>query len=209
MTLLKWDDVPSVSDIHNGGEMLSSAESGTSLKIQALESDWEVEASADTQYVDRYMSKKECTSWCSSMAEAEKYLSENTCLDPDAVSVSEDLQAIQPASNMEEVITNNLVLYKSILELQKKSMALLGLIQGILSRMDNVEQEYKACMENEQNEAIREAHEAIMTLQAQPESTQASHQAMTQVYTKERDMLKTGLERPFGSLLCRAQRQGE
>ncbi|KAL5522024.1 hypothetical protein ACEPAF_1880 [Sanghuangporus sanghuang] len=104
---------PSVSDIHNGGEMLSSAESGTSLKVQALESDWEVEASdglglshgaerlfhtlgigADAQYVDGYVSKKERTSWRSSMAEAEKYLSENACLDPGAMSVSSSSSSI-------------------------------------------------------------------------------------------------------------------
>ncbi|KAL5482794.1 MLP1_9 [Sanghuangporus weigelae] len=107
----------------------------------------------------------------------------------------EDLQVIQPASNVEEVITNNLVLYKSIPELQQKNMALLGLIREISSRMENAEQEYKARMENEQNEAIREAHEAIMTLQAQLESTQASHQATIQAYIKERDTLKTMISR--------------
>ncbi|KAL5514024.1 hypothetical protein ACEPAG_2785 [Sanghuangporus baumii] len=104
---------PSVSDIHNGGEMLSSAESGMSLKIQALESDWEAEASdglglshgaerlfhtlgigADAQYVDGYVSKKERTSWRSSMAEAEKYLSENACLAPGAMSVSSSSSSI-------------------------------------------------------------------------------------------------------------------
>ncbi|KAL5480440.1 hypothetical protein ACEPAI_1710 [Sanghuangporus weigelae] len=104
---------PSVSDIHNGGEILSSVESGTSLKIQALESDREVEASdglglshgaerlfhtlgigADAQYVDGYASKKERTSWRSSMAEAEKYLSENACLAPGAMSVSSSSSSI-------------------------------------------------------------------------------------------------------------------
>ncbi|KAL5498687.1 MLP1_1 [Sanghuangporus vaninii] len=80
-------------------------------------------------------------------------------------------------------------------ESQQKSMALLGLIWEISSKMENAEQEYKARMENEQNEAIFEAHEAIMALQAQPESTQASHQATIQAYIKERDALKAVISR--------------
>lgn len=42
------------------------------------------------------------------------------------------------------------------------------------------------CLELEQNEAIREAHDAIQELQSQLEQTQSLHQATIQAYKKER-----------------------
>lgn len=41
------------------------------------------------------------------------------------------------------------------------------------------------CLELEQNEAIREAHDAIQELQSQLEQTQSLHQATIQAYKKE------------------------
>ena len=104
---------PSVSSMRNDGEMLSSGESSTSLKNQALKSAWELEANdglnlshgaeqlfhalgigADAQYAGGHASRRERASWRSSMAEAEKYLSENACTAPGALSASSSTSSI-------------------------------------------------------------------------------------------------------------------
>ena len=59
--------------------------------------------------------------------------------------------------------------------------------------MERDEQEYKAQLESEQSEAVREAHQAILALQDQLENAQAGHRATVQV--KGRDTLKAMLAR--------------
>lgn len=107
----------------------------------------------------------------------------------------EDMQDIQPVRDIEEVITNHLVLYRSIPQLQEQNMKLLRCIRELGARMESEERDYKEQLDNEQAEAIREAHEAIQALQAQLESTQSSQQATIQAYVKERDTLKMMLAR--------------
>ena len=106
-----------------------------------------------------------------------------------------DMAQIQPASNVDEFITSNLVLYKSIPQLVDRNMTLLSSVRELTTKMEREEQEYKAQLESEQSEAVREAHQAIMALQDQLENVQASHQATIQAYVKERDTLKTMLAR--------------
>jgi nucleoprotein TPR len=103
-----------------------------------------------------------------------------------------------PAENIEAVITNNLVLFRSTRELQDQNQKLLKIVRELGAKMEAEEQDYRAAMEKEQGEAVKEAHEAIKTLAMQLETQQKSSEIKIQAYMRERDALK--------SLLARAER---
>ncbi|OSD07459.1 hypothetical protein PYCCODRAFT_1456277 [Trametes coccinea BRFM310] len=109
-------------------------------------------------------------------------------------------ESIRPAENIEAVITNNLVLFRSIPQLQEQNQKLLKIVHELGQRMESEEREYKEALEREQGEAVREAHEAIKQLQEQLESHKRSSEVTIQAYMKERDMLR--------SLLARQQELG-
>jgi nucleoprotein TPR len=113
----------------------------------------------------------------------------------------EELEADEstvPAENIDEVITNNLVLFRSIPALQAQNQKLLGIVREMGAKMEAEEREYREALEKEQGEAVREAHEAITALQEQLETQRHTHDVKIQVFTKERDSLK--------ALLARAER---
>jgi nucleoprotein TPR len=103
-----------------------------------------------------------------------------------------------PAENIEAVITNNLVLFRSTHELQDQNQKLLKIVRELGAKMEAEEQDYRAAMEKEQGEAVKEAHEAMKTLAMQLETQQKSSEIKIQAYMRERDALK--------SLLARAER---
>lgn len=107
----------------------------------------------------------------------------------------EELENIAPAENIDAVITNSLVLYRSIPELQEQNQKLLKIVRELGAKMESEERDYKEQLDREQSEAIQEAHDAIHALQAQVENQQKSHQITIQAYAKERDALKTMLSR--------------
>ncbi|EIW59409.1 uncharacterized protein TRAVEDRAFT_121374 [Trametes versicolor FP-101664 SS1] len=109
-------------------------------------------------------------------------------------------QATRPAENIEAVITNNLVLFRSIPQLQEQNQKLLKIVRELGSKLESEEKEYKDALEREQGEAVREAHEAIKQLQEQLESHKRSSEVTIQSYAKERDTLR--------SLLSRQQQSG-
>ncbi|KAI0826824.1 hypothetical protein BC628DRAFT_1319381 [Trametes gibbosa] len=108
--------------------------------------------------------------------------------------------ATQPAENIEAVITNNLVLFRSIPQLQEQNQKLLKIVRELGAKLESEEKDYKDALEREQGEAVREAHEAIKQLQEQLESHKRSSEVTIQAYTKERDNLR--------SLLARQQQSG-
>jgi nucleoprotein TPR len=103
-----------------------------------------------------------------------------------------------PAENIEAVITNNLVLFRSIRDLQEQNQKLLKIVRELGAKMEAEEQDYRDAMEKEQGEAVKEAHEAMKTLAMQLETQQKSSEIKIQAYMRERDALK--------SLLSRAER---
>jgi nucleoprotein TPR len=105
-----------------------------------------------------------------------------------------------PAENIEAVITNNLVLFRSIGGLQEQNQKLLKIVRELGAKMEAEERDYKEMMEKEQGEAVREAHEAIQELLGQLERQKKSSEATIQAYMKERDALR--------SMLNRAERAG-
>lgn len=59
----------------------------------------------------------------------------------------EDMQSINPADNIEAVITNNLVLYRSIDQLQEQNQRLLKITRDLGARMEKEERDYKDRLE--------------------------------------------------------------
>ncbi len=110
----------------------------------------------------------------------------------------EELEAdptTQPAENIEAVITNNLVLFRSIPQLQEQNQKLLKIVRELGDKLESEEKEYRETMEREQAEAIREAHEAMKRLEEKLETERRSSDVKVQAYKKEVDSLRTLLAR--------------
>jgi nucleoprotein TPR len=107
----------------------------------------------------------------------------------------EQLPPIEPAENIETVITNNLVLFRSIGELQEQNQKLLRIVRELGAKLEAEEKDYREAMDKEQGEAVKEAHEAIQELAAQLERQKKSSEVTIQAYMKERDALKSMLSR--------------
>ncbi|KAG9315951.1 hypothetical protein JVU11DRAFT_3605 [Chiua virens] len=106
-----------------------------------------------------------------------------------------DEMAPLPPDNIDAVITNNLVLFRSIPSLQEQNQKLLKIVRELGARMETEEREYRDALEKEQSEAVREAHETIQDLAAQLERQKKSSEVTIQAYMKERDTLKAMLAR--------------
>ena len=100
-----------------------------------------------------------------------------------------------PANNIDAVITNNLVLFRSIPSLQEQNQKLLKIVRELGAKMEAEEREYREALEKEQGEAVREAHDAMQDLAARLEQQQKSYELTIQAYIKERDTLKAMLAR--------------
>ncbi|PCH39913.1 hypothetical protein WOLCODRAFT_88363 [Wolfiporia cocos MD-104 SS10] len=114
-----------------------------------------------------------------------------------------------PAQNIDAVITNNLVLYRSIPQLQERNLELLRIVRQLGEKMEAEEKEYREAIEQEQGEAIAEAHEAIKQLQEQLESQKKSAEVTIQAYLKERDSLRAILRRERSGDRTSASASGE
>ena len=113
-----------------------------------------------------------------------------------------DQEMAEPASDIESVITNNLVLFRSIPQLQEQNQKLLKITRELGARLEQEERDYKEVLEREQREAVQEAHEAIKQLQEQLESTKRTSEVTINAYKKERDTLRAMLNRQQGSVLA-------
>ncbi|KAJ4482315.1 hypothetical protein J3R30DRAFT_3402901 [Lentinula aciculospora] len=102
----------------------------------------------------------------------------------------EELQYVSPATNVEDVITNNLVLFRSIDELQQQNQMLLQIVRDLGQKMEDAEKKEKEEMDTVQSEALREAHEALQDLSAQLDRQKKHSDGVIQAYVKERDALK-------------------
>lgn len=120
--------------------------------------------------------------------------------DDPTIPADEDLEqvATEPV-NVDQVITNSLVLFKNIGELQTQNQKLLSVVRDLGSKLESEEQEYKTVMEREQTEAIKEAHEAIQELASTLEREKKHHEKVVQAYMKEREALKTMAARGGGN----------
>ncbi|KAL0058021.1 Protein mlp1 [Marasmius tenuissimus] len=103
----------------------------------------------------------------------------------------EELEAmVPPAEDVESVITNHLVLYRSIDNLQEQNQKLLKIVRELGQKMENEEQDYRETIDKEQAEAVKEAHEVMEHMAAQHELELKSKDATIKAYLRENDMLK-------------------
>ncbi|KAJ7758135.1 hypothetical protein DFH07DRAFT_772602 [Mycena maculata] len=106
-----------------------------------------------------------------------------------------EMIAAAPAETIDGVITNNLVLFQSIGQLQEQNQKLLKIVRELGDKMEGEERDYREAMEREQGEAVREAHEAMQELADQLERQKSSSDTIIKAYMKERDALKAMLAR--------------
>ncbi|KAJ7689165.1 hypothetical protein B0H17DRAFT_1012272 [Mycena rosella] len=106
-----------------------------------------------------------------------------------------DMLAAAPPETIDGVITNNLVLFQSIGQLQEQNQKLLKAVRELGDKMEGEERDYREAMEREQGEAVREAHEAMQEMAEQLERQKSNSDTIIKAYVKERDALKIMLAR--------------
>ncbi|KAF9255642.1 hypothetical protein L218DRAFT_1081738 [Marasmius fiardii PR-910] len=108
----------------------------------------------------------------------------------------DELEAmLPPAEDVSTVITNHLVLFRSIDGLQEQNQRLLKITREVSQKLENEEREYRQTMEREQAEAIREAHEAMQDLAKQMEKQKKSDALTIQAYKREVEALQVIIKR--------------
>ncbi|KAJ6452550.1 hypothetical protein C8R47DRAFT_265654 [Mycena vitilis] len=106
-----------------------------------------------------------------------------------------EMLSAAPPETIDGVITNNLVLFQSIGQLQEQNQKLLKVVRDLGDQMEGEERDYREAMEREQGEAVREAHEAMQELADQLDRQKSSSDAIIKAYVKERDALRAMLAR--------------
>ena len=104
-------------------------------------------------------------------------------------------QIVAPADNVQAVITNNLVLFRSVPELQHQNQQLLKIVRDLGDKLEAEEKEYRDTLDQEQAEAIQEAHDAIKLLQEQLENQKKTADISIQARQKECETLKALLQK--------------
>ncbi|KAG6853933.1 hypothetical protein C0991_012425 [Blastosporella zonata] len=120
----------------------------------------------------------------------------NRSRDP-TIPSDEDLDAmnIEPAEDTEAVITNHLVLFRSVEGMQEQNQKLLKIVREMGRKMETEERDYREAMEQEQAEAIKEAHAAIQEMASQLDLQKKNSDNIIKAYVKERDALRDMLTR--------------
>ena len=104
-------------------------------------------------------------------------------------------QIVAPADNVQAVITNNLVLFRSVPELQHQNQQLLKIVRDLGDKLEAEEKEYRDTLDQEQAKAIQEAHDAIKLLQEQLENQKKTADISIQARQKECETLKALLQK--------------
>lgn len=115
--------------------------------------------------------------------------------DDPSIPPDDELEAIPPSEDVDALITNNLVRFRSIGGLQEQNQKLLKITRELGQKMENDERDYREALEKEQGEAVREAHQAMLELSAQLENQKKTSDSLIKAYVKERDTLKAMLSR--------------
>ncbi|KAK0441608.1 hypothetical protein EV421DRAFT_2082889 [Armillaria borealis] len=115
--------------------------------------------------------------------------------DDPTLPAEEENSLAQQESDVDVLITNNLVLFRSINGLQEQNQKLLAITRELAKKLEDEEKEYRTQMEQEQNEAVQEAHAIIKHLEDKLENEKRSSEKRLQTYVKERDTLAALLAR--------------
>ncbi|EJD40459.1 hypothetical protein AURDEDRAFT_39128, partial [Auricularia subglabra TFB-10046 SS5] len=94
------------------------------------------------------------------------------------------------ASDTERLILEQLVLFKSIPELQEQNARLLAITRDLGARMERQEAEQRAREEAEDSALLREAERLVAQVQAEVEEARQSAKVKIDGYAREIDMLK-------------------
>ena len=108
----------------------------------------------------------------------------------------EELEAdpsTEPAINMEEVVADNLVQFRSVRGLQEQNQRMLKIVRGLGAEMEAEEKQYRENLQREQAEAVLETHQVLQKMQEDLENQKKSHGVTIQAYLKEREALKVML----------------
>jgi nucleoprotein TPR len=125
-------------------------------------------------------------------------LREITRRDDPTIPMDDEPEQPAPAASVDEVITNNLVLFRNIEGLQEQNQKLLKVTREMGEKMENEEREYKEAMDEEQAKAIQEASQMIRDLEEKLEEEKRRDASLIQGYKKERDTLRLLLDRANG-----------
>ena len=126
-------------------------------------------------------------------------LREITRRDDPTIPMDDELeQPAAPAASVDEVITNNLVLFRSIEGLQEQNQKLLKVTREMGEKMETEERKYKEELDQEQAKAVEEAFQMIKDLEGKLEENKRQADIRIQGYVKERDTLRLLLNRANG-----------
>lgn len=125
-------------------------------------------------------------------------LREITRRDDPTIPMDDEPEQPAAAASVDEVITNNLVLFRNIEGLQEQNQKLLKVTREMGEKMESEEREYKEAMDEEQAKAIQEASQMIRDLEEKLEEEKRQAGIRIQGYVKERDTLRLMLNRANG-----------
>lgn len=111
--------------------------------------------------------------------------------DPSLASVEYMEEDNANESDADQVITSNLVLFKSLPHLQSQNQKLLRTARGLAAQWEQREAQYKADLAQEETEALQEAQIAINEM----EEELNRQKALVATHQKERDMYRGMLAR--------------
>ncbi|KAF9805162.1 hypothetical protein IEO21_09181 [Rhodonia placenta] len=101
----------------------------------------------------------------------------------------------QPPETIEGVIKSNLVLFRSIPQLQEQNQTLRKVVYELGAKLEAEEKDYREVLEKEQSEAVVEAHRALVDVRQQFDTYRQSAEVKFQSISKERDTLRAMLDR--------------
>lgn len=106
-----------------------------------------------------------------------------------------DEAVIVEDNDSDEVISNHLVLFKTLPQLQAQNLRLLKTSRGLARRLEAKEEDIENRLRGEESEALAEASEAVRDMEAELQR----QKTLVQAVTKERDMLRSMTSRGTGS----------
>jgi nucleoprotein TPR len=118
--------------------------------------------------------------------------------DDPTIPSDEELDAdtsIIPCESTEELITNNLVLFKSIDTMQQQNQRLLKIVRELGDKLEHGEGELRKQLEEEQDVAVQEAVQAINHLEKQLELQKANHESALAAASSQIESYRTMLAR--------------
>jgi nucleoprotein TPR len=111
--------------------------------------------------------------------------------DPSLGNVEYDETIVLDDNDAEAVISNHLVLFRSLPQLQAQNVRLIKTARGLARQLEAKELEIEARIRGEESEALAEASDAVRDMEAELQR----QKTLVAVHIKERDMYRSMLAR--------------